>query len=355
MHIGFYAATDDRVFTGDTIYNEPLGGIQTSIVLLSRELAKYHDVSVFNNTPESCICRGVNYHNLSEFKVRSSSLDVVIILNYEGSAMNDLVTTIPRRIFWKHHNDPFIPLDLMPEFIDNVDAVVFGSRYSMNTYNDIFQSDKYRVIYPCVDMEAVVPADHSDRRDMIYISCPNRGLNLFTKILPRVTDAIPGIQLHSYGTFQVYGNNWIGSDMDHRMRPDYIELSRQPNFHQHRSVSYYEIMKLLGCAMIFTYPCVFLESFGAATAMAMANGTPVITSKVGATRTLYPDYPYNIDIPDDDLGMAHTDEYADEFTNMVLKLWDPEEWNRISNEVMGLSARFDVNVIAREWLHLLEE
>jgi len=359
MNVGFYAGCDNRVYTTSTLHKAPLGGIQTSIVLLSRELAKYHDVYVFNaiDTPCDFVTEGgvtyVNHNNLGDY---APVLDAVISLSHEGLAMDSRIAGVPKKIFWKHHNEPFIDDEHMQQFIDTVDVVVFGSNFSRDSYSRHYESDKYEVIYLNIDIESAAPLNRSRRQPhMVYISCPNRGLRRFSKILPRIAAAIPEMELHSYGTFQIYGSTWRKSDDEYRDEPEYVELVGMDNFFQHDSVPYYELMKILSESLIFTYPCVFLESFCAAAGMAMACGLPMVTTHVGALRTLYPDYRYAIDVPDSDLGKVHTDWYADLFTEHVVKLYnDSDEWSIASAEAIELAARYDVKKIAKEWVRIIE-
>lgn len=356
MNIGFYATCDNRVFTTSTIYTEPLGGTQTATILLSRELAKSYNVYVFNPVEDECEDDGVYYVPHARLEDYANQLDVVICMAFEGLCTDPRIADVPRNILWKQHNEPFIDMEHMPLFEDTVDTVVLLSDYALETYSSYYESDKYEVIYAGVDVAGAVSLDLEDRLPhMIFMSCPNRGLRRFSKILPRITREIPEIELHSYGTFQIYGSAWKPSDDEYRNEPEYIELTQIDNFFQHDSIPYYDLMKILGRSLLFTYPCVFLESFCASAGISMACGLPMVTTHVGALKVLYPDYKYVIEVPPDDLGKVHTDWYADKFTEYVVELCrDKDEWRRASAEAIELAARFDIRKIAEEWIQLIE-
>jgi glycosyltransferase involved in cell wall biosynthesis len=355
MNIAIVDSSDSRDYDGRTILTEPLGGVQNQIVTISTELAKYHDITVYNNVSIPSMVNGVEYRNVSDLS-SARAIDAAICVSYEGTALNPSLKDVPRKIFWKHHDNPFVDVERLDEFFDTVDAFVCISNSSMKRYSEHYRSDKYVVIYNSMDMEPVVNLPRSSRvPHLLYVSCPNRGLRTFVNILPRLHKEAPELELHAYGTFLMYGSGWHNSDKEFRDEDKYKELITMPNFIQETSVPYHKLLNVMGRSLCLTYPSVFVESFGLSILYSMACGLPVVTTEVGSIGEVYNGNKYMIPVPPEDLGQVGMDWYTDQFVEYVLELYyDPVVWKHWSDYGSSLSPRFSVEVVAKEWLRVIE-
>ena len=87
-------------FDGRTLDNEPLGGVESSVIFLVRELAKRgHQVSVHNRCEEAMSCDGVNWVPLSDGLPEEADL-------YIANRADQLIGRMPKArksIFWIHN------------------------------------------------------------------------------------------------------------------------------------------------------------------------------------------------------------------------------------------------------------
>ncbi len=356
MKIGIYAAGDDRVFTTDTLHKEPLGGIQTQVILLSRELSKYHEVYVFNPIEEEGDYGGVYYVSSSNLCHYTKELDTIIVVNVEAAMMEPWIEDTPHRILWKHHNDVFcLPPEELSRFHSLTDEVVCVSDDNMDQYSRHYESDKYIVIYLAVDTEACNPKAFSERgSNMVYTSCPNRGLLNFNNILPPLYDKNPSISLDVYGTWAMYGQSWEGDDDKYRELEEYRNMLVLPNFTQRVSVPYYELLDILSTSLLLAYPCTFIETFCLSIGVAMACGLPVVTTHVGAIKSIHPDNPYSIPVPNDDTAHTGSDWYTEEFVNHILELTDTDAWENASKLGLDRSKVFSLVETTDQWRGIIE-
>jgi hypothetical protein len=93
MNVAIYAPTESRVFDGNTMMTTALGGIESSIVMLGRELGKYYNTYIFNRYYGDCVFDGVRY--LYYDKIDKFDIDVVIVVSYEGSVLDNKIYHIP--------------------------------------------------------------------------------------------------------------------------------------------------------------------------------------------------------------------------------------------------------------------
>jgi len=354
MNVGLIDASDSRDYDGNTIKVAPLGGVQNQVVTLATELAKYHDVVVYNNVSTPSVVNGVAYRNTSVLDL-FPDIDVAISVSYEGTALDPRLASVPRKIFWKHHDYPFVGDEELDAFFDTIDVFVCISNSSMNNYSKHYQSDKYTVIYNSMDVGMTVNLPREERLPhLIYASCPNRGLNTFTNILPGLHETAPGLELHAYGTFKMYGPNWQKSDDEFRGGEKYLALSGMPNFIQEASVPLGKLLRIMGSSFCLAYPSVFVESFGLTILYAMACGLPVVATNVGSIGEIYGDNEYLINVPPDDLGQVEADWYAETFISHLLDLYySPQKWLEQSRRGIERARMFSVHKIAKEWLEII--
>jgi glycosyltransferase involved in cell wall biosynthesis len=93
--------SDDGIrFDGRTLDNEPLGGVESSVTFLVRELAKRgHTVSVHNRCEQAMSCDGVDWVQLSDGLPDVADL-------YIANRANQLIGLMPKArksVFWIHN------------------------------------------------------------------------------------------------------------------------------------------------------------------------------------------------------------------------------------------------------------
>lgn len=93
-------ADDGIRFDGRTLDNEPLGGVESSVTFLVRELAKRgHEVSVHNRCEQAMTCDGVDWVPLAEGLPEEADL-------YIANRADQLIGSMPKArksVFWIHN------------------------------------------------------------------------------------------------------------------------------------------------------------------------------------------------------------------------------------------------------------
>ena len=97
-------ADDGIEFDGESPAQGPLGGVESSIVNLTRALAvRGHDVSVHNMCAASKVIKGVSWNPLSEGLPETADLYIA----NRGDKLLPLMPAARRTVFWLPNREPF--------------------------------------------------------------------------------------------------------------------------------------------------------------------------------------------------------------------------------------------------------
>lgn len=354
MHFVFYARLTGS-FTGQTIYQSNLGGTESAVVYLGRELVKLgHKVTIFTpcQTKEEGVYDGVAYYNVLNKKrlaeAKKTKPDVLTVLR------EPLPFYIPfqaRLNLWWGPDD-FSPIYQRPPLAKAIYTFGFKilSRWMLTKIDHFamvsqWQADlaaslnglpaKYFLVLPNgynQDDFQKTPLRHDHR--LIYTSAPERGLDILLDIFPRIKAAVPQAELHIFS-----GKNfWQRSpEDDAKTYGDLYRKAAQPGVVLRGAVPQAQLAEELLQSTLFTYPMhpapkndFFAETFCIAALEAQAAGLPVIATRNGALPEVIADQETGILIA----GDPGTPEYQDRFVRTVIDLLkDP---GRVKN--MGLAA-----------------
>lgn len=343
-------------YDGLTLSHRGLGGSESAVILISRELAKLgFDVTVLNNCIDSdCsegLFSGVRYIDLSgideqldlNFDVIVSSRTVIPFLPpHLYSQFLDLAPdrfsrlTAKHKVVWMHdtfcrgdhlledmliHGDIdeiFTLSDFHTSYVTNCDH---GKRRMFEVMkNKVFMTRNGIVKYiDNVDISA------KDPNLYVYNASVTKGMiPLVTRIWPRVKQHIPQARLKVIGGYYKFGGN---SEPDQQEK-DWRELVNDPK-HQQLDIEFTGIIKqceiadILASASFMLFPCAFPETFGISTLESIAYNTPLITNRFGAleetavNQACYlTDYPIQ---PNSLFPLVNVQLQEDKFVEMVLK------------------------------------
>lgn len=276
-------------FDGSTIYKASLGGAESAAVFLARELAKLkHRVFVFCGCPEPVKIDGVVYlpgESYGSFATRTPH-DVSIV-----QRMPNVVTAARAAkvtILWQHDLAHVRTADVLTASMWAIDRVAVLSGYMVEQYKEsigLAESVMFRTRNG-VDLElaAQAPAGTRDRRSTLYISRPERGLDvLLERVMPAILREVPDAKLHlcSYDNQVQHLAGFYGM-VEQLVRG----LGDRVEWHGHLSKpELYGLMKSCG-SLVYPSPSPIMPEFAETsciTAMeAMACGLPVVASARGA-------------------------------------------------------------------------
>lgn len=308
-------------YDGTTVFNQGLGGSESAVTFMARELAKLNfDVTVFNNCnidhAKSGVYDGVRYLPLNEL-AKEHSFDIVVssrtIIPFTDPAryyeLNDdravplqswdlynrIVARAKMRVLWMH--DTFCLGDNMIEELAVSNRITdiftlsdFHLTYVANCHHG--RRRNFEVLKPklfitrnganCYTPEVDIAA--KDRNLFVYNASVTKGMvPLVNDIWPRVKQLIPDAKLKVIGGYYRFSSSSGPDQQEQDWRrmvadPKYANL----NIEFTGVIPQKEIGKILTSANFMIYPTAFPETFGISTLESLLHNTPVITCRFGA-------------------------------------------------------------------------
>lgn len=271
---------------------EPLGGSQSAAIYLMRELAKRgHQIALANSAPEARHGHGI-LHFASNYHEAMFWADVVIFINgFQPDNLMEVRQKMPDKKFllWMHHatNQDAARMLASFEIANAYDGMVFVSQWQLTEYQKAFQSLANKKLY--VMRNAMAPAFENLFQPgeaimpqktwppvLFYASTPFRGLDRLIAVYNRIAPQFPGLQLQVFSSMQVY------KEAQDPYQEMYFWVSEQPGGQYIGSVTQPILAQYLKQAMCLVYPNTFEETSCIAVMEAMAAGSMIMTSDLGA-------------------------------------------------------------------------
>ena len=346
-------------YDGTTLTKRGLGGSESAVILVSRELAKLgFDVKVFNDCysddARPGTYDGVEYIPVydidkhSGFDVFIGSRSVVSFVPDAYKGQFKWAANLPNiesvsmrskyRVLWMHDTfcdgDDFIE-DLILEgrihtlftlsdwhttYIANCDH---GKRRNFEVLkNHIFQTRNGMTRY--IDW---VDISKKDPNLFVYNSSVTKGLlPLVNTIWPQVKKTIPDAKLKVIGGYYRFRSDH-GPDEQEK---DWRQMAEDPT-HASNDIDFLgvipqkEIAEILAKSSYMIYPSAFPETFGISTLESMAYNTPLITCRFGALEETAFDIanykiPYAIE-PNGLFPNINHEEQCKKFSNAVVEIY----------------------------------
>ncbi len=338
-------------FDGDAVSAGPLGGSESALVYMARELARLGcDVLVFNSCREAKECDGVRYLPLSEFSAftATQSADVFIAQRYWQPFMTNLRSGA--NIYWVQdaHDQPFVRGLRDPQTAERIDRVFTISEWQTKMFQSEFglPPSKFYVTRNgfCPDNFSVNGIVRKPHR-LAYASTPFRGLDVLLDVFPRIRDAVPEAELHLFSSMAVYG---LAEEEDRARYGALYERADQPGVVLRGSVPQETLARELQECSLMVYPNHFPETSCIAAIEAQAAGAPVVTSRLGALPETVADGVTGLCIPGDSRSPAYQRAFIEKTVNLLK--------NRKRLTEMSMAARsraferYPWSRIAEDWL-----
>lgn len=317
LTIGFY--TEGLPFTGETIYQQALGGSETALTYMASELGKRgHEVHVFCKCPKPGKYGTAEYHDTSEIPQARIlyDFDVWIVSRFAQAVLAPVTASM--RVLWNHDI-------LMPETKDAVFSCCFWadmlfhlSQYHRNQWlTTLPQLEPASVLTTNgVDLEYIDAATCRTKKKnnvFIYTSRPERGMDVLLKaIWPRVLEKMPDAEL------RLCGYDVQGMAIPDQMKAMYEALAKlatsTPNVTVLGQLNKKQLYRQMAEAKMLLYPTAFPEISCLSAMECAAAGTPILTTDdfalketVGDKRCLIP-------------GNNQTREYQDAYVARLFEI-----------------------------------
>lgn len=278
---------NSQPFNFDTLYSDPLGGSESSFLLLSKGLAENGDsVILLNNSTVDIPDRSYNrsHHNLSNINSILPSTDYMIV---NRRFTPDLINVnIPIIVYCHDAYDQTHMIDWMmvKEFVDKVSLILCVSEWQKSTYHKYFgvPLDKMIVVGNSIDSSMYYGYMERNENKLIYASIPYKGINVIGDIFHDVCVGTKNddLELHVYSSMKLYGQ----SDSDGEYEEYYSGLSKMKNVFLHDPICMNDLAKVFMSSGISLHPNTYHESFGMNMIQAQAGGCLPVCVDNGAAR-----------------------------------------------------------------------
>lgn len=339
----FYAYPAEWDWNDEDLDTAGVGGTETALILVSRELAKDHQVVVFNRTRREGQFHGVRYRNVSTLDYEER-WDVFAVMR--GRPPDLRLISAPVKIYWSIEEDAVLVKD-WNLVLPHVRAVFTISPFhtaELQRRSGIPREKIYETRLGVAWEEYAEPL-RKEPGKLIYCSVPGRGLPYLASIFPRVREAFPFARLVITSDYSLWGRP-AGTE-------GYRELfERIPGVEFLGKVPRPRLIQEQKTSVLHVYPCTVAELFCLASIECQAAGTPTVGTALGALETTVVDGYSGV------LVRATPGEpsFYTGFTKAILTLLGNPAWL----EQMSLQARARVQArytyadITREWVEQFE-
>ncbi len=351
--------TEGLAFDGKTPFERSLGGSESAVVFLSRELARRgHRVQVFcQQETSSADCaeyEGVIYHDLTEWPrfVEEGECDVLVCCRH----LRGLATPANSKvnIVWNHDLITKPAAQQLMSLMYKVDKLFVLSEFHRQQFAHHLEvpADCYVVTRNGVDLELVAEAVEGvarDRSRLIYTSRPERGLDVLLQMWPELKARRPKLKL----AVASYENPGADAQMADYLRALRTLGEHLPDIEFLGALSKSELYREIAASGLLLYPAAFPEVSCITAMEAAACGTPVVASRYCALKETVADGETGVLIP----GDPHDEEYQRAFVEAVAGLIeDDTRWQQMSEAgKRRVEARYQWSQIAEEWEEIFAE
>jgi len=345
------------VFDGSTPFRRPLGGSETSIVHMARELARIgHDVTVYANTPAEDVYDRVRYRHYHAFFTDGVTAAWDAVISFRSFDPFLLGRVAPRMIFWTGdaHDQAALNHFDHPVLQQNIDLVFCVSNWHRQAFIDRFKLPAAKLVATRNGFceELVPPVADPPLREWTrcsYSSTPFRGLECLLRMFPHMRQRVPALRLDVFSSMKVYG--WTAQADEEAFGAIY-KAAAQPGVTWHGSVAQPQLLAHLSNCGLFVYPNTFAETSCMAAIEAQACGAVVITTARAALPETVENGRTGICLPGEPASGVYQREFI---TTLTQLLQSPARLHELSAAARERAFRlYRWSAVACEWTSILE-
>ena len=291
-------------YDGSTLEKQGLGGSESAVILMAKELAKLDfEVTVFNNCLDSThstpgVYNNVTYIDNSSAKLHNEIYDIVVV---SRTAIPFIDNSYPflhkakKKILWLH--DTFIEGDQFVEDLvvnGNIDHIFtlsdWHTSYILNCEHgkkrnyEVLKKKVFQTRNGAVQHIANVDLSKKDKNHFVYNASATKGMiPLVEDIWPQIKKHVPQAKLSVIGGYYRFRE---GAEPD-AQENTVAQLAQRQDLKDlgitfTGVIPQYEIAKILADAWMMLYPGAFPETFGISSVESLLYNTPLVTTTFGA-------------------------------------------------------------------------
>lgn len=378
-------------YDGDTLSRKGLGGSESAVILVSKELAKIgFSVTVFNACDEEGstpgVYNGVTYKPLSAIATETEVFDVVIssrvvtpfipnsLYSYpqttnrkvDYTAFEKIRNNAKLKVFWMHDTfcwgDDILESLTVNGAIDEIWTLSdFHAFYVMNCTHSVNMRN-YEVLRKCmwttrngiVKYFDSINIDDKNPNMFMFNANMSKGLApLLNEVWPRIKGQLPEAHLTVIGGFYKLGAAFENDNEESEFMKIVGPHQNDPTITFTGIISQEEVAHVCAHASYFIYPAALPETYGISTLEALYANTPLLTCRFGALGETASKHSYYLDyavVPNGMFPNINPVDQANRFAGMAVNAYaDPNEHRR---RMLALDEIKDIvgwDVTALEW------
>lgn len=348
-------------YDGDSLNRKGLGGSESAVILVSRELAKIgFDVTVFSACDEDDsnpgIYDNVTYRPLKDIAEDQTIYDVVIssrcVTPFVPEYRFDYPQTTNRKfsysdfdnirksklkVFWMH--DTFCwGDDILEDLVVNnaIDEIWnlsdFHAMYTMNCSHpnlrnfEVLRRKMWTTRNGIVKYFDSVDIDSKDPNMFVFNANMSKGLApLLDTIWPKVIERIPQARLTVIGGFYKLGAAFEHDNEESEFTKIAGPHMQNPTITFTGIINQREVAEIFAKSSFFIYPASLPETYGISTLESLYANTPLLTCKFGAleeTASIFSSYINYAVVPNGLFPNINPETQAEDFVNMVCDMYN---------------------------------
>ncbi|MEK9678855.1 MAG: glycosyltransferase family 4 protein [Rhodospirillaceae bacterium] len=276
-------ADDGIEFDGNSPSQGPLGGVESSVVNLCRELAaRGHSVHVRNMCREAQEIDGVDWAPLSQGLPGSADLYIA----NRGDKLIKMMPEAKRTVFWIHNPARYL---LKWRYLSKLwqvkPAIIFIGEYHATTYPG-WAPGGDRIVIPYgieTVFREVAPFDETPPRRAIFTSNPLRSLDWLLDIWARdIRPQAPDAELHIFSGAATYGKVGDGKATPMELVLEKARSLANEGVVVRDPVSKQQLTEEFKKVRVMLYKGDENETFCLAVGEAQAAGVPAVVQQLGS-------------------------------------------------------------------------
>lgn len=337
--IGF--VTSGLEFNGNSVYEKALGGSESALIYMARELAKLdNEVTVYCNCDKPGIYDGVDYRPIGAYlSDEKSQFDTLIVSRFTDYLALPLDTKM--NILWCHDID----CNNFKDAIGVADGVFCLSEFHREIFNENYKLDPKDWIWVTSNgYDNTIQSKHipweQKKNNYIYASRPERGLKvLLESIWPEIIEKNPDAILHVCGYEHTLGRPKEVEEMYEEI-DGLLQYSKNVRRVGHLPKPQY--YKLLSSCAYMVYPTDFPEISCINAIEAQYNKCLVITSdKFAMSETVKTDTKIS-----EEYG---SDEYVSQFLSLLDKYQGDVYEQEVDKAYGAIISNYSWSSVASAW------
>ncbi len=272
-------------FNLNTPYLEPLGGSETSLLLLTKGVSELDQSSVILNNstvnvPESDHNRLL--HNINALPSIINESDIVVL----NRCLIEQVLYSDKPIYYYNH-DAYDQNHLVgwmadKRIINRIEKILCVSEWQKETFNKYFNvpMEKMLVIGNSIDTSLYYGYTERHENKLIFASIPYKGIDIIQELFQEICikSKRDDLAFHVFSSMKLYGN----SEGDKEYEQYFAKLQRTNGVTLHEPVSMSQLGKELLSSSLILFPNTYHETFNMNCVQAQAAGCIPISTNIGA-------------------------------------------------------------------------